>query len=372
MKAVGILGATGAVGREFIEALENHPQFRVARLFASERSTGKRLREATRLDISSLPERVKDMVVEDVYAFGTEGLDLVCSALPSDTAKEVEPGYARRLPVISTSAAFRYEADVPVLITEVNAEHAPLLRQQKARGWQGWVAPQPNCTTVGLAVSLKPILDAFGIQRVVMTSYQAVSGGGYELIQRWQREREGLAGKLPPPYEQFIERPETTLEGNVIGYIDKEEPKVKAEALKILGTFRNGVVEPVRFDIDCFCARVPTLEGHLEAVFVETVKPCSPQDVMRAIAEFNARSQELYGSLPSSPRQAITVVDRVPQPRYDAELDGGMTTVMGRIEKSDLGLRWLKFFALSNNVKKGAAKGSLQVLEHLTSTGGYL
>ncbi|MBI2918934.1 MAG: aspartate-semialdehyde dehydrogenase [Chloroflexi bacterium] len=371
MKAVGVLGATGAVGREFLEALEGHPLFAVSALFASDRSAQRPLREATRLDISGLTERIRDMVVKSADSGDAAGLDLVCSALPGETAAEAEPRYARQVPVISTSAAFRYENDVPILILEVNAEHAALLHTQKARGWQGWIAPQPNCTTVGLAVSLKPILDAFGVQRVVMTSYQAVSGGGYELIQRWQREREEIGPRIPAPGQGWVEQPETTIEGNVIGYISKEEPKVKAEVRKVLGTLKGGAIEPAGFDIDCFCVRVPSLEGHLEAVFVETARPCSPEDVRQAVAEFNARSGERFGRLPSAPVQAITVLDRVPQPRFDAELDRGLTTVMGRIEKSELGSRWMKYFVLSNNVKKGAALGSLQVLEYLEAQ-GYL
>ncbi len=371
MKSVGILGATGAVGREFLEALEGHPLFSVAALYASDRSAQRRLREATKLDISALPDRIKDMVVKNAESGDAEGLDLMCSALPGETAQEAEPLYARHVPVISTSAAFRYEPDVPILILEVNAEHADLLRTQKARGWRGWIAPQPNCTTVGLAVSLKPILDAFGIQRVVMTSYQAVSGGGYELIQRWQQERQTLGTRIPEPLQGFIEKPETTIEGNVIGYISKEESKVRAEVRKVLGTLKDGTVVPASFEIDCFCVRVPALAGHLEAVFVETARPCTPDAVAQAVADFNARAAERFGRLPSAPKKAITVLDRVPQPRFDAELDRGLTTVMGRIEKGDLGSHWLKYFVLSNNVKKGAALGSLQVLEHLSSQ-GYL
>ncbi|MBI2866298.1 MAG: hypothetical protein HYX99_02930, partial [Chloroflexi bacterium] len=222
-----------------------------------------------------------------------------------------------------------------------------------------------------LAVSLKPILDSFGIQRVVMTSYQAVSGGGYELIQRWQQERQALGTRIPEPLLGFVEKPETTIEGNAIGYISKEETKVRAEVRKVLGTLKGGTIAPAGFDIDCFCVRVPSLVGHLEAVFVETARPCAPEDVAKAVAEFNARAAERFGRLPSAPRQAITLLERVPQPRFDAELDRGLTTVMGRLEKGDLGPRWLKYFVLSNNVKKGAALGSLQVLEYLAER-GYL
>lgn len=336
-------------------------------LYASERSAGKTFRDACKLDISRIPPEVAGRVVKEI-APGADNLAAVFSALPSAEAKRMEPEFARLAPVVSTTSAFRYENDVPVLITEINPEHIELLRsQQQARGWKGFLAPEPNCTTVGLSMSLKPIMDNFGVSRVVMCSYQAVSGAGHAAIELWARQRQpGVPQPLPP---QETAEPPLLFDGNVIGFIADEEPKVKKEVLKILGRYKKGAIIPAEFPVECFCVRVPTYAGHLEAVFVETSKSCSVEDVKSAYEDFNGRCKEKFGGLPSSPKKAVTVLDRSPQPRYDAEMDGGMTTVVGRIEKGALGDRWIKYLVLSNNLKKGAAKGSVQVMEYLLTQG---
>lgn len=364
-KRLAILGSTGAVGKEFVDALCEHPTFAISLLHASERSSMKQYAQSAHFDTAHLPDAIRSMPVNHMLDYGQ--FDVACSALPKEVAVTLEPEIASRKPVISTVSAFRYESDVPVLITEVNAEHAKLLRdQQRNRSWKGFIAPQPNCTTVGLAVSLKPIYDAFGIRKVFMTSYQAVSGAGYEAVNGWERERRSEA-PLPAPFQGFCENPSPVFEGNVIGYISGEEEKVRAETKKILGKYRQGVIEPAEFDIDCLCIRVPVLEGHLEAVFVETQKHCEPNDVIAAMQEFNQRCRERYGKLHSSPENTITMLDRAPQPRFDANLDNGMTTCVGRVEKGEG--NWIKYLVLSNNVKKGAALGSTQVLEYLAREG---
>jgi len=366
MKKIGILGATGAVGLEGIEALIGHSWFEVGNLYASERSAGKTFGDACKLDISHLPKDITGREVREIVPGGDMGA--VFSALPSAEAKKVEPQFAKQVPVISTTSAFRYEDDVPILITEVNPEHAELLKvQQKARGWKGFIAPEPNCTTVGLVMSLKPIVDNFGVARVVMCSYQAVSGAGHAAIELWGSQRKQ---EVPRPVStEIIAEPPLLFDGNVIGYIADEEPKVKKEVLKILGKYQNGAIVPASFPIDCFCVRVPVYEGHFEAVFVETVKSCSVEDVKAAYEQFNKVCKQKYGKLPSSPKNTVTVYDRTPQPRYDAEIDGGMSTIVGRIEKGAFGDKWLKYLVLSNNLKKGAAKGAVQVLEYLNTCG---
>ncbi|MBI4303139.1 MAG: aspartate-semialdehyde dehydrogenase [Chloroflexi bacterium] len=367
MKKVGVIGATGAVGLEGIEALVGHPWLEVGPLYASERSAGKAFKDACKLDISRLPPNVSERVVKDIGA-GADGIDAAFSALPSAEAKKIEPEFARYVPVLSTTSAFRYENDVPILITEINPEHIELLRtQQKERGWKGFVAPEPNCTTVGLTMSLKPLADQFGIARVIMCSYQAVSGGGQAAIELWGTQR---GPGIPRPVStELVSEPSLLFDGNVIGYIADEEPKVKKEVLKILGQYRNGAIEPAEFPIECFCVRVPTYVGHFEAVFVETVKNCSVEDAKSAYEHFNLVCRQRYGDLPSSPKKTVTVLDRSPQPRYDAELDGGMTTVVGRIEKCSFGDKWLKYQVLSNNLRKGAARGAVHVMEFLLSKG---
>ena len=366
MKRVGILGATGAVGLEGIEALIGHPWFEVGPLYASERSAGKAFSEACRLDTSHLPQEIARRQVREIAPGGD--MEAVFSALPSAEARKVEPEFARQVPVMSTASAFRYEKDVPILITEVNPEHIELLRvQQKGRGGRGIIAPEPNCTTVGLVMSLKPILDSFGVGRVLMCSYQAVSGAGRPALELWASQKE--PGLPRPVSAEMIAEPPLLFEGNVIGFIADEEPKVRRETLKILGRYQGGAIVPAEFPIDCFCVRVPNYIGHLEAVFVETVKGCSVEDIKGAYEAFNNLCRERFGRLPSSPQKTITLLERSPQPRYDAELDGGMTAVVGRIEKCDLGPNWVKYLVLSNNLKKGAARGAVQVMEYLLSKG---
>lgn len=362
--SVGILGATGAAGLEFVRALYEHPWFEIEELYASERSAGKTLEEACSLDVSDLPENIRRKIVHNIEEVDHE-LDLICSALPSDIARKAEENCAKSTPVISTTSAFRYEEDVPILITEINAEHYKLLELQKQRGWKSWIAPGPNCTTVGLVVSLAPIYRDLGVERVIMSSYQSVSGGGYPLIQKWKAQKKA---ELPEPISDIeapIENPEVVLDGNVIGFIDKEEPKVKRETLKILGDYGMSGIKPAEFKIDCSCVRVPTLRGHFETVFVETSKSCSENDLKEIYEEFNRRCKKEFGDLPSSPEKTIVVLDRSPQPLFDVGLHGGMATVVGRIEKSSVYDNGIKYQVLSDNTQRGAAKGMVQVAEYL-------
>ncbi len=363
---VGILGATGAVGLEVIEALTGHRNFSVSGLYASERSAGRPYRDASRLKLPPhFPEEIADRLVLGIDGFRPEDSDVVFSALPSEEAKRLEPEIARYLPVVSTTSAFRYEDAVPVLITAVNPGHAELLRTQRIqRGWKGFIAPEPNCTTVGLAMSLKPLYDALGIRRVIMTSYQAVSGAGYDALDRWGEQRTSL--DLPKPFENPFETSEAIFEGNVIGYIKDEEEKVGKETLKTLGRYQGGRITPADFPISSFCVRVPTYRGHMEAVFVEPSKSCSADDVKSIYEEFNGRCRELYGDLPSSPEETIVLLDREPQPRLDVGINGGMSAVIGRIEVSN-GL--IKYLVLSDNLGIGAARGSVHVMEYLLREG---
>jgi len=361
---VGILGATGAAGNEFIIPLVEHPYFKIHSLHASSRSAGKTFEKACILDTSSLPEEIKQMKVRSLDDIDQE-VDIVCSALPSEIAKKYEAIYAERFPVFSTTSAFRYEDDVPILITEINPEHCKLLPKQKERGWKGFVAPGPNCTTVGLVMSLKPIYDCFGIEEVVMSSYQSVSGGGKELIDFWRRQRRRKINEALEP-EEIFEEVEKMIEGNVIGYIPKEVDKVKKETLKILGDYCIGKINDANINLECQCARVPVPKGHFETVFVKTKRKITKEKLIDVYNDFNDECSENYGALPSSPKKTITILDRSPQPYYDVNLDKGMTTVVGMIEETFNGI---KYQVLSNNLSKGAAKGSIQVAELLYSKG---
>src|SRR4028118_313419 len=246
-KQVAVIGATGIAGQQFLAALPNHPDFEVTVLAASSRSAGKAYLDALREPSGAigwwcneeLPDEYSKMQVVNADEFDATTVDIVFTAVESDAAKTLEPRYAQTTPVISTASAFRYETDVPILIPGVNNDHAQLLKkQQQERGWKGFVTPIPNCTTTGLAMTLKPIYDNFGVRAVVMTSMQAMSGAG---------RRGGVLGL------DAVE--------NVIPYISGEEEKVQKETQKILGSLRDGEIAAAQFPVSATCTRVGVLDG---------------------------------------------------------------------------------------------------------------
>ncbi len=354
MLNVAVIGATGVVGQEFIVALDKHPWFNVSAIAASERSTGKRYMDALR-DPSTgvlkwhqrkeIPEYAKDMVLKSVNDIisNTSMYDLVFTAVESDDAKVIEPKLAEHVAVISTAAAFRYEKDVPILIPGVNDMHAELLNyQRKGRGWKGFIAPLPNCTTTGLAITLKPILDSFGINRVIMTSMQAVSGAG---------RSPGVAA--------------LDIFDNIIPFIPKEEEKVQIETVKILGRLVDSYIDNASIKVSCTCTRVPVIDGHTESVFVECIRDCMPEDVKDAMLNYS-KNVSIKG-LPSAPSDYIYVYEDPsrPQPRLDRDMNDGMTTVVGRIRKDTALDNGVKYVLLSHNEKMGSAKGAVLLAEML-------
>lgn len=352
MLKVAVIGATGAVGQEFVVALKGHKWFQLTQLAASERSAGKKYVDAIRDPASGVlrwhnreevPDYVKDMVVSRVEDIRPEDFDLIFTALESDDAKVIEPKFAKTTPVISTAAAFRYESDVPILIPGINDDHAELLNvQRKNRGWQGFIAPLPNCTTTGMAITLKPILDRYGINKVFMTSMQAISG----------------AGRSPGVIALDIM-------DNVIPYIPKEEEKVQVETKKILGGLKNGSITPAGMKVSCTCTRVPVLDGHTESVFVETARPAEPEGVKKEMLKFSKNVS--ISNLPTAPKDYIIVHDDPtrPQPRIDREINDGMTTVVGRLRKDTAFDNGIKYVLLSHNEKMGSAKGAVLLAELL-------
>ncbi len=353
-KKAAILGATGVAGQQFIDALIGHPWFEISGLFASTRSAGKKYGIAATWHSSyPLPEEIASMDVANIddVVGRLDEYDIVFSALPTDIAKEIEGKAAQQKPVISTASAYRYEEDVPILVPEVNAEHSPLIeKQKKNRGWKGFVVPGPNCTTMGLIISLKPIHINFGIKRVFMTSLQALSGAGY------------------PGH------PAMDMVDNIIPFIAKEEGKVVIETVKTLGHMEGNDVKACDFPVSCTCTRVPTIDGHFLSIFVETEKPCSPDDYKKAIEEYNTACYKEFGELPSAPQETIVIKDEDnrPQPRLDRELGDGMSTAVGRIRKNEAFLeKGLTYCALSHNTKRGAAKGELLAAEYLMTKGYF-
>lgn len=358
-----VLGATGVAGQQFVCALTSHPWFEIAALCASERSCGRMYGDALRGPRGELrwyagprpPSGVLGMLVQLASEATTDGIDLVFSALESDAARDLEPKFAKNLPVFSTASAFRYDSDVPILLPGVNRDHAQLFRtQQQRRGIQGFLAPGPNCTTVGLAMTLAPIAQHFGLRRVVMTSLQAVSGAG---------RSPGVAA--------------LDVIDNVIPFISGEEEKVERETRKILGRCvgPNTVslqINPADIAISCTCTRVPVIDGHTEAVFCETERPAPPEAVKTVLQNFDGGLSTC--SLPSWPGRLIEVTDDPyrPQPRLDRDAGNGLTTVVGRVrEERALGPHGIKYVLLSHNTKLGAAQGALLTAEQLV-VDGYL
>ena len=355
-KKVAIIGVTGSVGQEFVLSLENHPWFEVTQIAASERSAGKKYTEAIRDPNSGIiswevhgeiPEYIKEMTVKNIDEVDASQLDLVFSSVESEAARDIETKFAKDVPVISTSSAYRYEDDVPILIPGINDEQAELLEEQKKnRNWKGWVAPLPNCTTTGLAITLKPLYEKYGVKKVMMTSMQAISGAG---------RSPGLSAM--------------NITDNIIPYIPKEEGKVRRETRKILGKLKNGKIEDADIKISCTCTRVPVIDGHTESVFVETNKDIDPDKAKELYSESNKNIS--VAGLPSAPEEyyAFHEDPTRPQPRIERDVGGGMTTTIGRVEKEELFDHGLKYMLFSHNKKMGSAKGAVLLAEMLYKKG---
>jgi len=331
---VAILGATGAVGQRFVQLLFGHPWFQISVLAASEKSVGKRYAEACNWLLETpMPEEVRDMpVVPAEPGFDAEA---VFSALPADLAREIEPRFAEAgYPVFSNASAFRYEPDVPLVITEINPEHMKLIEaQRRNRGWKGFIVTNANCSTTHLTLALKPLHDAFGLDAVFVSTMQAVSGAGYPGV------------------------PSLDILGNVIPYIGKEEWKLETEPLKILGTLAGETVENARFTISAHANRVPVKDGHTEVVSVKLRRKPSLEELKEALRGFRGEPQEMR--LPSAPARPVIVRDEPdrPQPRFDLMAENGMSTVVGRVRECPI-LDY-KFVLLGHNTIRGAAGGSI-------------
>ncbi|MEK7407331.1 MAG: aspartate-semialdehyde dehydrogenase [Acidobacteriota bacterium] len=342
---VGVLGATGMVGQNFVRFLQNHPWFELKWLGASERSITRRYSEATswRLD-GVMPETVREMVVEECKPGNAP--PLLFSAMDASVATEIEQAYARAgHVVVSNSKNHRMDADVPLLIPEINPDHLRLIPvQQQKRGWKGQIVTNPNCTTVVLTMALAP-LKPFGITKVLMTSMQALSGAGYP----------GVASM--------------DANANVIPFIGGEEEKVEAEPLKILGDFKGDRVEPLAAKVSAHCNRVSVTDGHTETVSVELSAEPATEEVIAAFNSFTGLPQER--KLPSAPARPVVYMterDR-PQPRRDVERDGGMTVFVGRLRPCPV-LDY-KFVAMGHNTVRGAA-GAAVLNAELMYAEGYL
>ena len=342
---VGILGATGMVGQRFIQLLENHPQFEITALAASDRSQGKTFQEACTWRLSGdMPAFVKSMKVEAPEP--PLDCELIFSSLPGDIARESEGAFANAgFPVISNSSAFRMDHDVPLLIPEVNPEHLAMLGAHRKNGekQQGYIVTNPNCSTIMLALALAPLHSKFGVSSVVATTMQALSGAGYP----------GVAS--------------LAISDNVLPFIQGEEEKIEQETLKILGKLNGGSIEDAPMSVSAQCHRVNVSDGHMAAVRVKLLRPATIDEVREAFASFTARPQELR--LHSAPEQPIIVREEVdrPQPRLDRDAGNGMSVTVGRLQPDNV-LDY-RFVALSHNTIRGAAGAAILNAELLIATG---
>ena len=342
---VGILGATGTVGQRFVQLLENHPQFEVAALAASDRSRGKPYSEACAWRLpGEMPEYVRRLEVRPPEP--PLDCEIVFSSLPGEIARETEEAFARAgYAVISNSSALRMDEDVPLLIPEVNYEHLGLLDAQKrARALErGLIVTNPNCSTIMLALALAPLHARFGVEAVAATTLQALSGAGYPGV------------------------PSLDATDNVLPYIAGEEEKIETETLKILGRFEGGSVQHAPFRVSAQVHRVNVSDGHMAAVRVKLARPARLEELREAFASFTSLPQEL--KLHTAPERPIRVRDEPdrPQPRLDRDAGRGMSVTVGRI-LPDTVLDY-RFVALSHNTVRGAAGAAVLNAELLVATG---
>jgi aspartate-semialdehyde dehydrogenase len=332
---VGILGVTGAVGQRFVQLLEGHPYFEVVSLGASaERSAGKNYAEAVegRWKISAdIPDYARKMPVTECAPDEMPDCQVVFSGLDAKVAGEIEEKFAQDGKIVLSNArSHRWDPDVPILSAEVNPEHLEVLKDQK---WPGAIVTNSNCTIMGVTITLKPLMDEFGIEQVFIASLQAISGAGYP----------GL--------------PSMDILGNVIPYIGGEEPKAESEPLKCLGRVENGQIKNAEFVISAHCNRVPVFDGHTVCVSVKLKKKASPGEVKEVFQSFEGEPQKL--SLPHAPRPPIVVRDEDdrPQTRLDVDTGSGMAVVVGRIRECPI--LGIKYVTLSHNTVRGAAGASL-------------
>ncbi len=337
MVNVGILGATGMVGQRFIELLADHPKFELTALTASARSAGKRYEDAATWYLDKkIPESVKDITVVDTDPKEVKDVDIVFSALPADTAALVEPKFATSCIVASNASAMRMEPDVPLVIPEVNPEHLDMIEiQQKNRGWDGFVVTNPNCSTIALTITLKPLYDQFDIKRVYVSTMQAVSGAGYNGV------------------------PSMAIVDNLVPFIGEEEEKMETETLQLLGEYDGESVTPATFGVSASCHRVGIVDGHTEAVFIEMEDKFEIEEIKESMDSFRGLPQKL--DLHSAPPNPIIVREEEnrPQPRMDRNADGGMAVTVGRIREDFAFANSVRYILVGHNTVRGAAGASI-------------
>lgn len=340
---VGVLGATGMVGQQFVRLLETHPWFDATWLAGSERSSGRTYREAASWKLATpVPDAAARRVVEQPIP--GRGPKLVFSALDAGVAGDLEKAFAEAGHIVVSNARnYRMDPHVPLLVPEVNADHLGALpTQREARGWTGAIVTNPNCSTVFLAMALAP-LRALGLTSSVVTTLQAVSGAGYPGVSSLD------------------------IVGNVVPFIGGEEDKLETEPQKILGTLSHGLVQPHPVVVSAHTTRVPVIDGHTEMISVAFDHAVTAADIRAAFDGFRGAPQER--ELPSAPTQPLVYLkdDNRPQPRLDVERGGGMTVFLGRLRPCPVMQH--KFVALGHNTVRGAAGAAILNAELMQDQG---
>lgn len=338
MVNVGILGATGMVGQRFIQLLDNHPDFEITALAASSRSAGKRYEDATTWYLDNeMPDSVKDIIVKETDADAMDNdADIVFSSLPTEFAAKVEKDFARDYVVASNASAHRMKKNIPLVIPEVNPEYLDMIdAQQKENNWDGFIVTNPNCSTIALTLSLKPIVDNFNVDAIRVSTMQAVSGAGYNGV------------------------PSMAIVDNLVPYIGSEEEKMESETLHLLGNYDGEKVSKADFKLSASCHRVPVIDGHTEAVFVELDDDFDINDVKEKMANFKALPQKL--NLFSAPENPVIVKEEIdrPQPRMDRNAGNGMSVSVGRLRKDQAFDNSFKYVLVGHNTIRGAAGASV-------------
>lgn len=339
---VGILGATGMVGQQFIQFLQGHPWFEISYLGASDRSAGKMYRDATAWHQDGvMPESVAGMIVNEAKPGNAP--KLMFSAMDASVATEIERAFAEAGHfIVSNSRNHRMEPDVPLLVPEINPDHLQILPRQAARGWKGRIITNPNCSTVVLTMGLAP-LKPLGITKVLATTMQALSGAGF-------------------PGHAAVD-----VNSNVVPFIRNEEPKMETETQKILGACNAEAFTDHPMRVSAACNRVQVLDGHTVTVAVEFESKPSRDDIMETFESFRGKPQDL--ELPSAPAKPVIYMteDDRPQPRRDVNRERGMTVFLGRLRECPV-LHW-KFLAMGHNTVRGAAGAAVLNAELLEAEG---
>ncbi len=340
----GILGATGAVGQRLIQLLDPHPDFEIVALTASDASAGSQYRDVAKWRIDTpIPDSVAEITVTETAPDAvSDDVDIIFSSLPSSIGEVVEPQFCEQGYIVSSNSSnARTDDDVPLTIPEVNGDHIDVIEiQRENRGWDGALVKNPNCSTITMVPPLAALDEEFGVDRITVSTLQAVSGAGYDGVSSME------------------------IIDNAIPHIGGEESKMETESKKLLGSFDGAAIEWHDARVDASCNRIPTLDGHLENVWVDTAEPVTVSAAVEALESYPS------SSLPSSPEQLIHVFEQPsrPQPRLDRNRENGMAISVGGVQETEGGLQ---FNCLAHNTMRGAAGASVLNGELLLEE-GYL